>query len=119
MRLKEELTKYFQIALNDNSFIGWIAELEGSAIGIGGMVIHKILGNFNFLSGIEGYILNMYTLPTYRGKGICSEILERLINEGKEIGLGKIYLHASNDGINIYRQRGFKVPTMPELEILF
>jgi ribosomal protein S18 acetylase RimI-like enzyme len=116
--LKKGLYKYFQTSLTDNTYSSWIAEYDNKIIGIGGMVIQTIPGNFNLLNGTEGYILNMYTLPEYRKNRICSEIFDRLVNEGKELGLNKIYLHASNDGIRLYRRKGFAEPVMPELEFV-
>jgi N-acetylglutamate synthase-like GNAT family acetyltransferase len=59
----------------------------------------------------------MYTLPGYRKNGIAGEILDRLVTKAKELGLGKIYLHASNDGFGLYKKYGFKEPDLPVLEI--
>lgn len=116
--LRKELNDYFLATLRDNSFSAWIAEYDSFAVGFGAMVIQRIPGNFNLINGFEGYVLNMYTVPEYRNNGICSELLDRLINEGREIGLNKIYLHASNDGIELYRKKGFKEPGFPELELM-
>ncbi len=116
--LREELSKYFNKAMNDNSFVAIIAEIDGKPVGFGGMVIQHIPGNFNLINGLEGYVLSMYTLPAYRKNGIAGEILDRLIDKGRELELGKIYLHASNDGIRLYKNRGFKNPELPVLEIL-
>lgn len=41
----------------------------------------------------------------------------KLGKEGKSIGLSKIYLQASNDGIGLYRKYGFAEPDYPELEL--
>ncbi len=115
--LRKELTNYFQTALSDNSFVGWIAELDSVVLGFGGMVIQKIPGNFKLTNGLEGYILNMYTIPEFRKNGICDKLIDKLVNEGTELGLNKIYLHASKDGIELYRKKGFIEPSLPELEL--
>lgn len=115
--LHAELTNYFEQTLADNTFIAWIAEINDSAVGFGGMIVHRIPGNFDLLNGLEGYILNMYTVPKYRNNGICSEILEKLIDEGKKISISKIYLQASDEGIELYRKRGFAEPEMPVLDL--
>ncbi len=116
-KLRESLTGYFQQAFDDHSFIGWIAEHDAKPVGFGGMVIQSIPGNFHFINGREGYILSMYTIPDYRKKGVGSVIMDKLIEDGKQMGLGKIYLHASKDGIDIYRKIGFTEPVLPELEL--
>lgn len=115
--LRNELLNYFEKAFKENSFIAWIAELQSNPVGFGGMVIHQIPGNFKFVSGWEGYILSMYTVPEYRKHGIAREILDRLVKEGRQLGLGKINLHAAKDGIGVYQQYGFKEPASPFLEL--
>lgn len=117
LQLKNELTDYFTKALRENTLIAWMAEYYKQPIGFGGMVIHYVPGSYGMINGKVGYILNLYTLPDYRKNGICSEILERLIKEGKELDLSRIYLHASNDGIELYREYGFAEANMPELEL--
>lgn len=114
--LRKVLTEYFIKSINNNSYIGWIAEIDDKPIGFGGMVIQEIPGNFSLMNGLEGYILNMYTVPEYRKNGICKSLLKILIDEGKKLGLNKAYLHASNDGIDIYRKKGFSEPELPVLE---
>ena len=116
-KLREALTSYFQKALNDRSFIGWVAEDGTKPVGFGGMVIHQIPGNLKLVNGWGGYVLNMYTVPGYRKKGICNEILNRFIDEGKRLGLCKIYLNASGDGMEIYRKNGFTEPDLKEMEL--
>ncbi len=116
--LKEDLKEYFQSSLAAGSFIAWMAELNQIPIAFGGMVIQKIPGHFNLINGIQGYILNMYTVPEYRKNGIGAEILEKLIDDGKKLGLNKIYLHSTRAGIEIYKRKGFKEPEFPELEYL-
>lgn len=117
LSLKEDLTQYFGSSLVDGSFIAWIAELNNRPLGFGGMVIYRIPGNFHLMNGMQGYILNMYTVPEYRKNGIGTEILDRLVRDGKKIGLKKIYLHSTKAGIKMYKRKGFKDPEFPELEI--
>ncbi len=116
-QLRAELNSYFTKAFADQSFSGIVASIGQQPVGFGGMVIQHIPGNFEIMHGLEGYILNMYTLPEYRKLGIAREIFNRLIDKGKALKLDKIYLHASEDGIELYRKNGFKEPTMPVLEL--
>lgn len=117
IKLRKELIDYFQKAFKDNSYIGWIAEYEKKPVGFGGMVIQKIPGHFKYINGLKGYILNMYTIPEYRHCGIGTNILNKLIASGKELGLNSIYLHATDEGINLYRKEGFTESDWPVLEL--
>ncbi|MFO7369306.1 MAG: GNAT family N-acetyltransferase [Bacteroidales bacterium] len=115
--LRKTLAEYFTKALQDNSFIGIVAEADNQLIGSGGMVIQEIPGHFKVPTGRLGYILNIYTLPEYRNQGIASDIVDLLVDEARRIKLDKVYLHASAAGIEIYRKKGFVEPDMPELEL--
>jgi len=66
-------------------------------------------------SGRLGYILNLYTVPEARRKGICTRLLNELIKEAKSLGLKYLHLHSSEEGRNIYRKAGFVEPDQTEL----
>lgn len=63
----------------------------------------------------KGYILNMYTLPEYRKKGICTRLLDDLKNIAIQMKLHHIHLHATEDGLSLYKKVGFVIPKYPEL----
>jgi ribosomal protein S18 acetylase RimI-like enzyme len=115
--LEESLIGYFSKTLEDNTFIAWVSEYENEPVSFGGMVVQDIPGHFTFISGKQGYILNMYTLPEYRGRGLSTKLLHKLIEDAKSAGLTKVYLHATNDGINIYKKAGFSASSWPVLEM--
>ncbi|MBN1822142.1 MAG: GNAT family N-acetyltransferase [Prolixibacteraceae bacterium] len=116
--LRTELEKYFTKAIAENRFIAFIAESEGKALGFGGMVIKEIPGDFVKSSYLEGDILNMFTVPEARRKGVSSLILDRLIKEAKKMGISKVALHTSKDGEKLYRNFGFSEPRFPYLELV-
>jgi GNAT superfamily N-acetyltransferase len=117
VQLKKELTEYFTQALNEKRFFAYLAELKGEVLSFGAMVIKKIPGDFNQSTYLEGDILNMYTLPFARRKGISALILQQLINEARNRGISKISLHTSKDGEKLYRKFGFSEPVYPVLEL--
>ena len=82
------------------------------------MVVWQMPARYGGLeSGRLGYILNLYTIPEARRKGICTRLLNELIKEAKSLGLTYLHLHASEDGINIYRKAGFVKPDQIELKL--
>lgn len=116
--LREALQNYFSKAISSNSFIAWLAEHDGKVVGTGGMVVWQIPGRYGGLeSGRAGYILNMYTIPEARRKGICTRLLEELIKEAKSLGISYLHLHASKDGEDIYRKAGFADFDQPEMKL--
>ncbi|MCP4228949.1 MAG: GNAT family N-acetyltransferase [bacterium] len=115
--LRESLLVYFAEAVPAGDFVAWLAEYEGEVIATSGMVVWRIPGGYTSVSGKAGYILNMYTVPEARGLGIASRLFDELIREAKELGVKHVHLHATEDGIEIYRKAGFAETSLPELEI--
>lgn len=116
-KLKTDLNRYFSEALAEDRFFAFLAEQEGEILSFGAMVIKKIPGDFNQSSYLEGDILNMYTVPFARRKGISAIILQELVNEAHNRGISKISLHTSKDGEKLYRKFGFAEPIYPVLEL--
>ena len=48
---------------------------------------------------------------------LISEAFNNLMTDARSLGLTKVYLHATDDGINIYNKAGFKVSSWPVLEM--
>jgi GNAT superfamily N-acetyltransferase len=117
LELQQELQLFFQKSMLEGSFFAFLAEVDERAVSWGAMVLKKIPGDFNRSSYLEGDILNMYTLPEFRRKGISSRILEALLSEARVMGVSKVALHCSKDGEPLYRKYGFTDPVYPYLEL--
>ncbi len=105
--LRKQMTNYFSKATADNSCISIVAKCDGIVAGIGSVHLREMPGNFKNPSGKWGYIMNMYTVPKFRRRGICKRILNLLVDEGKKIGITAFELHATNAGESVYIQEGF------------
>lgn len=117
-RLRESLRAYFSRAITCNDFIAWLAEYNGRVIGTSGMVVWQRPANYGGLeSGKLAYLLNFYTVPEARKKGICTRLLNELIKEARSLGLKYLHLNATEDGMSIYRRAGFVEPEDAELEL--
>lgn len=57
----------------------------------------------------KGKIGRMAVLPSYRGKGIGGQILQTLIQYGRNSGLRHFYLSAQIHAVGFYEKHGFKV----------
>lgn len=115
-QLKKDLFRYFERSISQGQFLAVLAEEEGKVVSFGGMVIKEIPGDIHKSLYLEGDILNMYTIPEARRKGISSLILERLLREAKSMGITKVALHTSHDGEKLYRKFHFAEPVYPYLE---
>ena len=119
-QLRKELTEYFTTSLTDQSVIAWISEYENRIISTSTMVLWHAPPTYSGLGkkGMRGYILNMYTEKAFRKKGIASVLLNKLTKEAKALNLEYVHLHATEDGIGIYRKRGFQDAKFPELNMV-
>ena len=54
------------------------------------------------------YILSMYTESEWRGHGIASRIVDRLVRECRRRGYPSVVLHASEQGRSVYSRLGFE-----------
>lgn len=107
--LRNQMTDYFSKAIQDNTCISFIAKCDEDVAGIGSVHIRKMPGNFKNPSGKWGYIMNMYTVPSFRRKGICKSILNLLVDEGQKFGITAFELHATKEGEKVYSQEGFEL----------
>ena len=105
--LKKSSMDYFEKKI-DNGFLFWVAEDNLKIIGISGLVFMEKPPVNDNLTGIEGYIMNIYVVPTYRHKGIATGILKEMILFLKEMGVKRVRLHATEVGRIIYEKLGFK-----------
>lgn len=114
--VRKSLLEYFTEAIPSRDFVAWVAEYGGKIVATSGMVVWRIPARYGAVeSGKLGYLLNFYTIPEARGKGIATRLLNELIREARSLGLRYVHLHASKDGEPIYRKAGFVEPKMPEL----
>lgn len=72
-------------------------------------------GNF---SGLEAYVMNVYTIPMWRGQGIGTALLKEIINFVRATEAKRLWLHATEDGKRIYEKLGF-VSTSKEMEMVW
>ncbi len=107
------MTAYFTQAIEDGTCDSFIASVDGQTAGIGSVNYRQVPGNFRHPSGKWGYIMNMYTYPEFRRMGICTQILNLLIDAGKARGVGAFELHATEAGEPVYVQQAFIKHTEP------
>ncbi len=111
--LRAQMTDYFTRAVDNDSCISIIAKCDGELAGIGSVHLREVPGNFKNPTGKWGYIMNMYTLPQHRRKGVCKGILNVLVEEGQKTGVTAFELHATKEGELVYKNNGFEIHSEP------
>lgn len=105
--MEKQLPDYFNRKLG-TELIAFTARDEGKIVGVAYLHIVEMPANSILLNGLYGDVLSVYTDHEYRGKGICTQLMQNLVAYGKKIGLGRIDLKATKDGYPIYKKVGFE-----------
>lgn len=56
----------------------------------------------------EGYISGVYTRPTWRRRGLATQLLRAAIDHARTAGFARVRLHATDAGRTLYANLGFK-----------
>ena len=108
INIDEQLRGYFTKALQGNDFIEYLAGDEKETIATAAILFLPFPPSYTNPSGIRAYITNIYTAPAYRGQGIASDLLNRLIEEARGRNVHGIFLSASKMGKIVYSRFGFQ-----------
>lgn len=104
--MEKQLPDYFQRKLGDELIV-FVARDKEAIVSVAYLHIIEMPANSMLLNGLYGEVLNVYTEPAYRGRGLCTKLMENLIECAKKRGLGRIDLTATKDGYPIYKKVGF------------
>lgn len=69
---------YYKKALLDGSHIAYLVFDESLFVGTGAVSFFQVMPTYHNPSGNKAYIMNMYTAPDYRRKGIAYKMLDIL-----------------------------------------
>lgn len=118
--VKKQSYEYYQKALSDNTHIAYLVFDGEIWIGAGGVSFFRVMPTYHNPTGKKAYIMNMYTKPEYRRKGIAYKTLDLLVAESKRNGISEILLEATDMGKPLYEKYGFvkmndemNLPTIP------
>ncbi len=101
--------RYVAERLPAGEFLVWFAEEDGKVIGTGGLVFMQRPPTLHCNSEVHAYILNMYTLPEYRGRGVATALLEHIIEYVKtKTPARRAALQATELGRGVYERLGFE-----------
>ena len=100
--------KYFNRSISTNDFQGWVAvNSDGVIVSNIGVVFDQHPPGPNNLSGKIAYLMNLYTLASYRRQGIARKLLEEALTWIKKLGITRVALHATEMGKELYTGIGF------------
>ena len=115
--VEHESRDYYEKALLDGSHTAYLVFDDGEFVGAGGVSYFRVMPTYHNPSGRKAYIMNMYTAPDHRGRGIAYNTLDLLVKDAKAQGVSAISLEATDMGRPLYERYGF-VKMNDEMELV-
>jgi GNAT superfamily N-acetyltransferase len=108
-RMVEVAKPWLERALADGSYRHWLA-LDGSGrvAGGGGVLLCPWPASPKDLCTQRAVVLNVYTEPAFRKRGVARQIMLTILEWLKEQGFRAANLHASDEGRPLYEKLGFE-----------
>jgi GNAT superfamily N-acetyltransferase len=102
---------WLQRALAEGAYQGILAENEnGRVVAGGGVFLHSWSPRPGDDNDRRPVIVNVFTEPEFRKKGLARQVMSLIIQSLREQGFRSVVLHASDEGRPLYESMGF-VPT--------
>lgn len=112
--LVDRATRYLLGALESGEYIGWLAaagDRPGAIIGGAGVQLRRTLPHprepDTAPHGMQAIVLNVYTVPAWRHRGVAEQLMAQVIAWAGEAGMHTLVLHASTAGRPLYERLGF------------
>ncbi|MBC1238261.1 GNAT family N-acetyltransferase [Nostoc sp. 2RC] len=116
--LAKAIRKYLGEKIPSGEFLAWVAEVDSQIVATSGLVFFQRPPSNGNLSGIEAYVMNVYTIPMWRGQGIATAVLKEIITFVKTTEAKRLCLYATEDGKRLYEKLGL-ISTTKEMEIVW
>ena len=105
--VESQIRAYYEESIVNETHIAYLAFDGPYCVGTGGVCFFRILPSYFKPTGKKAYVINMYTEPAYRRKGIGRHLLKLLVDDALSRGATYISLEATEAGKPLYRKCGF------------
>src|SRR5207248_6224810 len=102
---------FIERGLREGWYHGWLAMASDRAVAGAGVIVYDWPSNPKAPKQTQrAYLLNVYTQPEFRRRGIALQLVKRAMAWARQEGFSVLWLHASKNGRPLYVYLGF-VPT--------
>ncbi len=105
--VEKQSREYYEKALADGTHTALLVFDHGLFVGAGGISYYRVMPTYHNPTGRKAYIMNMYTRPEYRRKGIAFQTLDLLVLDARKKGITAVSLEATAAGRPLYEKYGF------------
>ena len=99
---------YYRRALADGAHTAILVLDVNAFVGAGGVSYYRVMPTVHNPTGRCAYIMNMYTRPEYRRRGVARRTLDLLVRDARARGVAHIGLEATAAGRPLYEKYGFQ-----------
>lgn len=107
---RSQVADYLATHIDGDVYRVWVAEDAGRIVAMGGLVLVDRPPHPRSRRTGEGFIVNVYTLPRWRGSGVGRAVMDALVADARSAGLRRVFLRTSDDGRALYEGMGFRDP---------
>lgn len=109
-QMAEAFSLWVADAIRRGVYIGWVVEAaEGASIANAGLFLLEWPPHLRDVGVVRGYILNVWTDPEHRRRGIARDLMATVMSEARRRDIRVLTLHASDEGRQVYEKLGFRV----------
>lgn len=94
--------------IETGAYRGWLVEADNRIVAGGGLVIFEYQPSPAEPMSRRAAVLNMYTEPKWRRRGLARRLMETMIDWCRAEGFAALSLHASDEGRPLYEALGFR-----------
>lgn len=105
---REATRNYLYKHIQDDTLLCHIATHQEQIVSIVVTCFFQVLPKSLNITGKIGYVFNVYTIKEYRGQGLAKKLMQTMISEAKQLGIGELYLSATEAGKILYEKLGFQ-----------
>lgn len=106
--LLEANRRYYEDEIPSGGHIACLAYVDSEIAGCGGICLQREVPSPDNPSGRCAYLMDIYTDPSHRGKGVGRAVVSWLKARASEEGAEKVYLETTREGMGLYRGEGFE-----------
>jgi len=106
--ISRAIRKHFHEELPAQRYVGLIVRASGHAVASGGLTFYERPPYKGNPSGREAYLMGMYTVEDWRGRGVGRALLRNLLEVAKSRGAGRVWLHSEPGARSLYGREGFR-----------
>jgi len=115
--LAEEIRAYYARALADGSHVAYLVYDGETFAGCGGITFYQDMPTRANPTGRMANIMNIYTVPAYRRRGLALRMVDLLVQEARARDVKVVTLDATDAGRPVYEKYGF-VLMKSEMELM-